>query len=216
MVRYLEFAEELRPEGGQLIACSVAGPIPCGSKDAAGFYFHLKALKQAGLWGERAAHERSWPHHHVHASHRIACRNSAVMTGLHVGAASTCMHFTCVRTVGEDRGSTDVTGGAACMRGSIWHACMHMPAVLIAKTSSLTHAYAYALCSRAHRHHRRTAADRLPACTHASNPRPSVPFCGAAEAPAAEKAPGANGTAAAAAEGGAAAAGAEDDQPPAG
>ncbi len=59
----LEFVEELRPgtEDGCLIICCVAGPIPCGTKDPAGFYFHLKALKQAGLWGERP--NRQWQSH---------------------------------------------------------------------------------------------------------------------------------------------------------
>ncbi|GLC41260.1 hypothetical protein PLESTB_001081800 [Pleodorina starrii] len=48
----LEFVEEHRPgtADGRLLVCCVAGPISCVNKDAAGFYFHLKALKQAGLW----------------------------------------------------------------------------------------------------------------------------------------------------------------------
>nr|AAD26632.1 GlsA [Volvox carteri f. nagariensis]AAD26633.1 GlsA [Volvox carteri f. nagariensis] len=48
----LEFVEELRPgtPDGRLVTCSVAGPVPYGAKDPAGYYFHLKALQQAGLW----------------------------------------------------------------------------------------------------------------------------------------------------------------------
>ncbi|GIL94969.1 hypothetical protein Vretimale_1073 [Volvox reticuliferus] len=48
----LEFVEELRPgtDDGSLVVCSVAGPISASGKDPAGYYFHLKALKQAGLW----------------------------------------------------------------------------------------------------------------------------------------------------------------------
>ncbi len=51
----LEYSEELRPTGehGREVLCSLAGPIPSnGAKDAAGYYFHLRALQQAGLWGE--------------------------------------------------------------------------------------------------------------------------------------------------------------------
>ncbi|GLI61035.1 hypothetical protein VaNZ11_003299 [Volvox africanus] len=48
----LEFDEGSRPgtDDGRLVVCSAAGPIPASRKDPAGYYFHLKALKQAGLW----------------------------------------------------------------------------------------------------------------------------------------------------------------------
>ncbi|KAG2484576.1 hypothetical protein HYH03_016619 [Edaphochlamys debaryana] len=49
-MRFLTFDETLRPDGGSEVLCSVAGPIPCEGKDAAGYYFHLRALQQAGLW----------------------------------------------------------------------------------------------------------------------------------------------------------------------
>lgn len=51
----LEYSEELRPTGehGREVLSPLAGPIPSnGAKDAAGYYFHLKALQQSGLWGE--------------------------------------------------------------------------------------------------------------------------------------------------------------------
>ncbi len=51
-LRCLEYDVSLVPEGGMQVVCKVAGPIATGSKDAAGFYFHLAQLKQAGLWGE--------------------------------------------------------------------------------------------------------------------------------------------------------------------
>lgn len=54
MVQLLQFSVELRPPGGVLVVCSVAGPVPCTTKDPAGYYFHQKALKQAGLLREWA------------------------------------------------------------------------------------------------------------------------------------------------------------------
>eukprot|EP00798_Chlamydomonas_sp_ICE-L_P018069 gene18069-24493_t len=49
MVRYLEFDEALRPEGGSEVVCQLPGPIKSVNKDPAGFYFHLFQLKQAGV-----------------------------------------------------------------------------------------------------------------------------------------------------------------------
>ena len=51
-LRCLEYDVSLVPEAGKEVVCSVAGPISTGSKDPAGFYFHLAQLKLAGLWGE--------------------------------------------------------------------------------------------------------------------------------------------------------------------
>lgn len=60
MMLRLEYSEELRPTGehGREVLSPLAGPIPSnGAKDAAGYYFHLKALQQSGLWEDPAQQE---------------------------------------------------------------------------------------------------------------------------------------------------------------
>lgn len=41
------------PEGGSLVVCSLAGPIPYEKKEPAGIKFHEAVLRQQGLFGER-------------------------------------------------------------------------------------------------------------------------------------------------------------------
>ncbi|KAG2428866.1 hypothetical protein HYH02_014277 [Chlamydomonas schloesseri] len=56
-VRFIEYDEDNRPSGygGREVVCHVAGPIPSPvAKDPAGYYFHLRALQQAGLWEDPA------------------------------------------------------------------------------------------------------------------------------------------------------------------
>lgn len=51
-LRLLEYAPELVPDGGSLVACQLAGPVPYAFKEPAGKCFQEKLLRQQGLLGE--------------------------------------------------------------------------------------------------------------------------------------------------------------------
>lgn len=54
-MRYLQWDEALRPDGGKVQLCAVAGPVSIGHKEAAGVAFQNAILRLAGLLGEPLA-----------------------------------------------------------------------------------------------------------------------------------------------------------------